>query len=105
MRGIMTFDDYNYKSFNEYMLMEEPKEYLGLKNKQKSQSQQPQIMPLNQKLEIKKETIENVNPEPLVHDLISIPPSDYEIECEQQKAAELLAKAADLEKFKNSSPL
>ena len=33
MRGIMTFDDYNYKSFNEYVLMEEPKEYLGLKNK------------------------------------------------------------------------
>jgi len=24
MRGIMTFDDYNYKSLNEYVLIEEP---------------------------------------------------------------------------------
>ena len=24
MRGIMTFDDYNYKSLNDYVLVEEP---------------------------------------------------------------------------------
>lgn len=27
MRGIMRFDDYNYNQFNEYVLIEEPKEF------------------------------------------------------------------------------
>jgi hypothetical protein len=26
MRGIMNFDDYNYKSFNDFVLLEEPTE-------------------------------------------------------------------------------
>jgi len=26
MRGIMTFDDYNYKNVNDYVLVEEPKD-------------------------------------------------------------------------------
>jgi len=31
MRGIMNFDDYNYKSYNDYVLIEEPKHLVGKK--------------------------------------------------------------------------
>lgn len=31
MRGIMTFDDYNYKNLNEYVLIEEPNDFLKRK--------------------------------------------------------------------------
>jgi hypothetical protein len=35
MRGIMNFDDYNYKSFNDYVFLEEPTEVEGKDDKKK----------------------------------------------------------------------
>ena len=44
MRGIMEFDDYNYKNLNEYVLIEEPKDLnrrkLDLKERTEIRSQQ-----------------------------------------------------------------
>lgn len=40
MRGIMNFDDYNYKLFNDYILLEEPPTEIGEKGKkQKSNTE------------------------------------------------------------------
>ena len=44
MRGIMTFDDYNYKSLNEYVLIEEPsdpnKRKIDVEERMEDRSQQ-----------------------------------------------------------------
>ena len=49
MRGIMTFDDYNYDSFNDYVLVEAPQQNV----KSSVQPEQPKVTVLNeQNLEI-----------------------------------------------------
>lgn len=69
MRGIMNFDDYNYKSFNDYVLVEEPKVLTG--KKKPATINQYMIQQVN--VELKEDLLEEAKPEALVHDSITLP--------------------------------
>ena len=87
MRGIMNFDDYNYRLYNRYVLVEDP----SISNKKETEKVVP-LPPTNKKLTIDGKEImalseknldtkeERNFDEPYYHDAITIEPSEYELE-------------------------
>jgi len=56
MRGIMNFDDYNYKSYNDYVLIKEPNITAGKKKSVKVDQMLDQIL-LKPNVELKEDLL------------------------------------------------
>jgi hypothetical protein len=87
MRGIMNFDDYNYRLYNRYVLVEDPSIPVKIKTEKvvplpstnrKLTIDGNEIMALSEKnLDLKQE---RDNDGPYYHDAITIEPSEYQQE-------------------------
>ena len=98
-RGIMTFDDFNYRQFNEHILLEEPQPVDKLKIiKERKQMSNTEIVGSVLDSQDHQLTEDNMASAPqldFVHSVITVEPSDFQIQ--EQKIKEEREAQAKIE--------